>query len=51
MSYTNTYIPKEYKTKIIVGDVTVMLTKRFNWFQKRMLNVFFGFEVEDIKEG
>lgn len=41
-------IEKEYKSKMIVGNVTMFCTKRFNWFQRKMLNIFFGFEVSNL---
>ena len=28
----------------------IRVNKRFNWFQKKMLNWCFGFEVEDVND-
>lgn len=37
------------KSIIHVGPgMQVHVSKRFNWFQKKMLNWCFGFEVEDV---
>lgn len=40
--------PKMFKSKIVIGNVTMFCTKKFNWFQRKMLNVFFGFETENM---
>lgn len=41
-------IEEDYKSKIIVGNITMFCLKKFNWFQRKMLKMFFGFEVENI---
>lgn len=41
-------LAEDYKSKIIVGNITMFCLKRFNWLQRKMLNIFFGFEVENI---
>lgn len=41
---------EDYKSKIIVGNITMYCLKEFNWFQRKMLKMFFGFEVENIGE-
>ena len=41
----------EYKTKIVIGGdygIVVGVEKRFNWFQKKMMNWCFGWKVTDI---
>lgn len=38
-----------YKSIFTIGNVKVMNTKKFNWFQKKMIKIFFGFEVEDYE--
>jgi len=43
-------LAEDYKSKIIVGNITMFCLKRFNWLQRKMLNIFFGFEVENIGE-
>ena len=45
----------KYKSKIIIGDddcyqVTVHVAKHFNWFQKRMIKLCFGFRIEDYND-
>lgn len=40
---------KNYKSKLVVGNVTIFCTKKFNWFQRKMLNVFFGFDVSNLE--
>ena len=39
-----------YKSKIVVGNVTIMLEKKFNWFNKLMFKLVFGIKIENIKE-
>ena len=41
---------KDYKSKLVIGNVTMYCTKRFNWFQRKMLNVFFGFEASNLEK-
>lgn len=38
-----------YKSKIIIGNFTIMLTKKFNWFNRLMLKLIFGLKVKNIK--
>lgn len=38
-----------YKSIFTIGNVKVCNTKKFNWFQKKMIKIFFGFEVEDYE--
>ena len=38
-----------YKSVFIIGNIKVCNTKKFNWFQKKMIKIFFGFEVEDYE--
>lgn len=40
---------KDYKSTFVVGNITMFCTKRFNWFQRKMLKVFFGFEVNNLE--
>lgn len=39
---------EEFKSKVKFGNTCYMLTKKFNKFQKFMLKICFGIEVEDI---
>ena len=47
--YLDDFAP-DYKSKIVVGNITMFCLKKFNWLQRKMLNVFFGFEVSNLKE-
>ena len=44
----------EYKSKLVLGDegcqIVYFLSKRFNWFQKRMFSLCFGIKVEDVEK-
>lgn len=37
------------KSKIIIGNLTIFNTKKFNWFQKKMIKLCFGFEVNNLE--
>ena len=39
-----------YKSKIVVGNITIMLEKKFNWFNRLMFKLVFGIKIENIKE-
>ncbi len=48
---TTTFIEHEKpKSKILVGNLTIMNTKHFNWLNKLMFKIFFGIKIEDYKE-
>lgn len=34
------------RSKLIVGNITIYLDKKFNWFNRLMLKLLFGLEVE-----
>lgn len=38
-----------YKSIIIVGNMKVLSIYKYNKFQKKMIKLFFGFEVEDYE--
>ena len=40
----------EIKSYIRIGNVTIYSTHHFNWFQRKMWKLFFGFEIENVKE-
>lgn len=42
-------LPK-IKSCLQAGDLTIMNTKHFNWLQKKMWKIFFGFDIKDVKE-
>lgn len=35
-------------SKIILGNFTIFLEKKFNWFNKLMFKLLFGLKVEDV---
>lgn len=42
------------RSKIVIGQgsnlITIFNSQHFNWFQKKMLKLCFGFTVTDYKE-
>ena len=40
----------QHKSKVIVGNLTIMNTKKFSWFHKLMWRIILGIKIEDIKE-
>ena len=44
----NDLIP-EYKSKIIVGNIIVYSTKKFNWFRKLMYKAVFDIDIKDLR--
>ena len=40
----------KYKSKLIVGNTTIYLTKKLNWFQRKIYRIFFNIIAENIKE-
>ena len=34
------------QSKIIIGDMEIFITKKFNWFNRLMIRLVFGFKVE-----
>lgn len=36
----------DYKSKLVVGNITVRLTKKFNWFNRLMIRLVFGLKIE-----
>ena len=47
--YIHSDFIKDYKSKLVVGNVTMYCTKKFTWFQRKMLNIFFGFEAKNLE--
>lgn len=47
--YTTNFIPEEeYKSKILLGNITIFNTKSFNKIQKFFLKKLLGMEIQDI---
>lgn len=42
----NTFAPIKYKSKIVYGNVEIMLEKKINWFHRIMLKLVFGIKIE-----
>ena len=36
------------QSKLIVGNITIYLDKKFNWFNRLMLKLLFGLRLEKI---
>ena len=39
---------EEYKSKIVIGNFTFFLTKKFNLFNKLMMKLIFGLDIERV---
>lgn len=37
------------KSKIIIGNLTIFNTKKFNWLQRKMFKIFFGIEINNLE--
>ena len=42
----NAFVPIKYKSKIVFGNVEIMLEKKINWFHRIMLKLVFGIKIE-----
>ena len=40
--------PVKYKSKIIYGNIEIMLEKHINWFHRLMIRLIFGIKVEKV---
>lgn len=50
IDYKETLKVKEYKSSMVIGNITINNIKKFNWLQKLMFKIFFGIKIEDIQE-
>ena len=48
IDYKETLNVKEYKSSMIIGNITINNVKKFNWLQKMMIKIFFGIDIKDI---
>ena len=39
---------QDYKSKLLIGNMTIFLTKKLNWFQRKMYKIFFNIIAENI---
>lgn len=46
--FSNKLNEKTYKSSLILGNITINLTQSFNWFQRLMIKLIFGFKIERI---
>ena len=46
----NVYKPIKYKSKIIFGNITIMLEKKINLFHRLMIKLVFGIKVEKVSD-
>ena len=37
------------KSKLTIGQMTIYLYKKFNWFNRLMLRLIFGLKVENVR--
>lgn len=43
-------LKREVKSKIVIGNFTIFLTKKFNWFNRLMMKLVFGLNIEKVSE-
>lgn len=46
----NSFTPVKYKSKIVYGNINIMLEKHINWFHRLMIRLIFGIKVEKVDE-
>lgn len=39
-----------YKSELLLENIIVRFTKKFNWFNRLMLRLVFGLNIKNIKE-
>ena len=45
------YKEPTYRSEIKVGNMTIYNEKKFNWFNRFMMKLVFGWEVKNYKKG
>lgn len=38
----------EFKSELVIGNICIRFTKKFNWFQRLMLRLVFGLNIYKI---
>ena len=38
----------DFKSELVVGNIYIRFTKKFNWFQRLMLKLIFGLNIHNI---
>ena len=46
----NVIEPPKYKNKIVLEGMTIYLEHSFNWFNRLMLRLIFGLNIEKVKD-
>ena len=44
------YARPKTRSLLKIGNMVIYNTHHFNWFQRKMWKLFFGFEIENVKE-
>ena len=39
----------KFNSKIVIGDMTYYIKKKFNWFNRLMIRLVFGIKIEKVK--
>lgn len=47
---TQVFEQPKYKSKIIIGNNIIYNTHKFNWFNRIMIRLVFGFKIEKANE-
>lgn len=40
---------EKYHSILIIGNMKIRNTKKFNWFQRKMFKIFFGIEINNLE--
>ena len=40
----------KYQSKIVLGNFTIFLEKKFNWFNRLMIKLVFGINIEKVDD-
>ena len=40
---------EKYRSILIIGNMKIRNTKKFNWFQRKMFKIFFGIEINNLE--
>jgi hypothetical protein len=38
----------DFKSELVIGNIYIRFTKKFNWFQRFMLKIVFGLNIYNI---
>lgn len=44
------YKNPNYKSELIIGNITIRFEKRFNWLNRKMFKLFFGLNITNIRK-